>query len=64
MGVYTKIHVPESTLPNRNPFPVNLNTHPPSTGSREDFSGSAYHYDIDKNKSYFDDSWDQLNPQI
>lgn len=58
MGVYTKIHVPEFTLPK--PFPCK----PPPPHPREDFSGSAYHCDIDENKSYFDNSWDQLNPQI
>lgn len=44
MGVYTKIHVPEFTLPK----PLPCKTTPPP---REDFSGSAYHYDIDENKS-------------
>lgn len=59
MGVYTKIHVPEFTLPK----PLPCKTTPPPN-PREDFSGSAYHYDIDENTSYFDDSKDQLNPQI
>lgn len=45
----------------RNPFHVKQ---PPPHHPREDFSGSAYHYDIDENTSYFDDSKDQLNPQI
>lgn len=47
MGVYTKIHVPEFTLPKLLP----CKTTPPPNHPREDFSGSAYHYDIDENTS-------------
>lgn len=48
MGVYTKIHVPEFTLPK--PLPCKPPP-PPPHHPREDLSGSAYHYDIDENTS-------------